>query len=155
MNSRERVLAALNHAESDRVPLDLGGGPTSGMAASSVHKLKVALGLCGSDDPVRVSEPFQMLGEIDAPLREALGVDVVSLGGRMNFMGFANEDWKPWRLFDGTPVLVPGKFNTDPEPNGDILQYPEGDKSLEPCARMPRGGFYFDSIVRQPPIDED
>ncbi len=33
--------------------------------------------------------------------------------------------------------------------------YPGGDKSVPPSARMPKGGFYFDSIVRQPPIDED
>jgi len=155
MTSRERIRSALNHTIADRVPLDLGGGPTSGMAVSSVHKLKVALGLCGPEDPVKVSEPFQMLGEIDEPLGEALGVDVVCLGGRTNFMGFANEGWKPWRLFDGTPVLVPEKFNTDPEPNGDIVQYPEGDRHLPPCARMPEGGFYFDAIVRQRPIVEN
>jgi hypothetical protein len=52
-------------------------------------------------------------------------------------------------------VLVPGAFNTDPEPNGDILMYPEGDRSAPPSGRMPQGGYYFDTIVRQEPIDED
>jgi hypothetical protein len=33
--------------------------------------------------------------------------------------------------------------------------YAEGDKSFPPAAKMPRGGFYFDSIIRQPPIDDD
>jgi hypothetical protein len=69
--------------------------------------------------------------------------------------GFENEDWKPWTTFDGTPVLVPEAFNTAPEPNGDILMYPEGDKSAPPSGRMPQGGWYFDTIVRQPPIDEE
>jgi hypothetical protein len=69
--------------------------------------------------------------------------------------GFRNENWKPWTTFDGTPVLVPEAFNTEPEPNGDILMYPEGDKSVPPSGRMPAGGFYFDAIVRQPPIDDD
>jgi hypothetical protein len=50
---------------------------------------------------------------------------------------------------------VPGDFNTVPEPNGDILMYPEGDHSVPPSGRMPKGGFYFDSIVRQEPIDDD
>jgi hypothetical protein len=154
MTSRERVLAALGHRQPDRVPLDLGGMSCTGMAASSVHKLKVALGLCKSSEPVKVIECFLMLGEIDAPLREVLGVDVVGLRKRGNF-GFVNTDWKEWRLFDGTPVLVPGKFNTAPDAAGNILQYPEGDRSLTPCARMPKGGFYFDSIIRQPPIDDD
>ena len=71
------------------------------------------------------------------------------------FFGYDNKDWKTWTLFDGTPVLVPGGFNTDPEPNGDILQYPEGDKSAPASGRMPYGGFYFDAIVRQPPIDDE
>ena len=33
--------------------------------------------------------------------------------------------------------------------------YPEGDKSAPPSGRMPSGGWYFDSIIRQPPIDDD
>jgi len=32
--------------------------------------------------------------------------------------------------------------------------YPEGDRSAKPSARMPKGGYYFDSIIRQPPIDD-
>ena len=55
--------------------------------------------------------------------------------------GFENADWKPWTTFDGTPVLVPGGFNTEPEPNGDILMYPEGDTSVPPSGRMPKGGL--------------
>ena len=46
-------------------------------------------------------------------------------------------NWKPWTTFDGTPVLVPGGFNTQPEPNGDILMHPDGDRSVPPSGRMP------------------
>ncbi len=155
MTSRERVEMALNHEQPDRVPLDLGGSATTGMHASSVYKLRQALGLDTPGTPVKVVEPFQMLGEIAPDLMDALGVDVVGLGGKKGFFGYENTDWKPWTLFDGTPVLVPGKFNTDPEPNGDILMYPEGDKSAPPSGRMPEGGFYFDAIVRQDPIDDE
>jgi hypothetical protein len=83
-----------------------------------------------------------------------LAVDTVNLPGPKNHFGFANTDWKPWRTFDGTDVLVPDKFNIEPEPNGDILQYPQGDKTVPPSGRMPKGGFYFDDIIRQGPIDE-
>ena len=96
-----------------------------------------------------------MLGEIAPDLQDALGVDVVPLGGPRTMFGFENTGWKPWTTFDGTPVLVPAGFNTEPEPNGDILMYPEGDRSAPPSGRMPKGGFYFDSIIRQEPIDED
>jgi hypothetical protein len=69
--------------------------------------------------------------------------------------GFKNEGWKPWTTFDGTPVLVPEGFNTEPESNGDILMYPEGDKTAPPSGRMPKDGWYFDTVIRQEPIDED
>ncbi|MFQ6036386.1 MAG: uroporphyrinogen decarboxylase family protein [Sedimentisphaerales bacterium] len=155
MNSRQRVLKALNYEPTDRVPVDLGGTVCSGAHVSVVAKLRQALGLDEPGEPVKIVEPYQMLGEVAADLREALGIDVVNLPGPKNMFGFENADWKPWRTFDGTNVLVPGKFNTDPEPNGDILMYPQGDKSVPASAKMPQGGFYFDSIIRQKPIDED
>ncbi|NLJ68767.1 MAG: methyltransferase [Firmicutes bacterium] len=155
MTSRERVNLALNHKQPDRVPLDLGATSVSGMHVSSVYALRQALGLDEPGTPVKVVEPFQMLGEIKPDLMDALGVDVVSLGLPKNMFGFENKDWKPWTFWDGTPVLVPADFNTEPEPNGDILLYPEGDKSAPPSGRMPKGGFYFDAIVRQDPIDDD
>ncbi len=154
MNSRQRVMLAINHQEADRVPLDLGGGPTSGMHVTSVYLLRQALELDPPGTPVKVIEPYQMLGEIKLDLMQALGVDLVPLGARKNMFGFSNINWKPWTLFDGTPVLVPEGFNTIPEENGDILMYPEGDRSVPPSGRMPAGGYYFDGIVRQPPIDE-
>jgi hypothetical protein len=155
MNSRQRVKKAINHQEPDRVPLDIGGGPTSGMHVSSVYLLRQALHLDPPGTPVKVVEPYQMLGEIKSDLIQKLGVDVIPLGGRKNMFGFENSGWKPWTFFDGTPLLVPENFNTVPEANGDILMYPEGDHSAPASGRLPSGGYYFDGIVRQPPIDED
>ena len=154
MTSRERVHLALSHQEADRIPLDLGGSPTSGMHVSVVYALRQALGLDSPGTPVKVIEPYQMLGEIAPDLIDALGVDVMPLGGGTTMFGFKNEGWKPWTTFDGTPVLVPEGFNTEPEPDGDLLMYPEGDKTAPPSGRMPQGGWYFDSIIRQPPIDD-
>lgn len=155
MNSRERVSLALNHKEPDRVPLDLGGSVVTCMHVSIVYKLRQALGLDALGTPVKVVEPYQMLGEIKPDLQHALGVDVATLRSPRTMFGFKNEGWKPWQMFDGTPVLVPAGFNTDPEPNGDILMYPEGDESVPPSGRMPKNGWYFDAIIRQGPIDDD
>ena len=154
MTSRERFLATLNHRQPDKVCVDFGATPVSGISASALSKLRQAV-LGEEDYRVRVHEPFQMLGEIDDRLREALGVDVVGLHGRGNFFGFENADWKPFELFDGTKVSVPGNFNVTENENGDLLIYPQGDTSAPPSARMPKGGFYFDAIIRQEPIDED
>ena len=154
MNSRERVSLALNHQEPDRVPLDLGGSPTSGMHVSSVYLLRQALKLDPPGTPVKVIEPCQMLGEIKPDLLKALGADVAPVTGRKTMFGFENVDWKPWTYFDGTPVLVPEAFTTTPDENGDYLLYPEGDRTAPPSGKMPSGGYYFDVLVRQPPFDE-
>jgi hypothetical protein len=162
MTGRERVLKALNYEPVDRVPVDLGGTVTSGAQVSVVAKLRQALGLdkampfASQNEAmgVKIIDPYQMLGEVAVDLLEILGIDVVNLPGPKNHFGFENTDWKPWKTFDGTNVLVPEKFNIEPEPNGDILQYPQGDKSVPASGRMPRGGFYFDAIVRQEAIDE-
>ncbi|MTI60525.1 MAG: methyltransferase [Firmicutes bacterium] len=155
MNSRERVEATLNHEKPDRVPLDLGGSLVTGMHVDSVYKLRQALKLDKPGTPVKVSDPYQLLGEIKPDLQEALGVDVVALSGSKNFFGFENENWKPWTTFDGTPVLVPEKFNIEIDENGELFMYPQGDKSVLPSAKMPEGGLYFDALNRQEPIDDD
>jgi hypothetical protein len=155
MNSRQRIAAALNHREPDRVPLDLGASPVTGMHVSSVYKLRQALRLDPPGTPVKVIEPYQMLGEIGPDLREALGVDVIGLSSPSTMFGYPLDNWKAWTFFDGTPVLVPGDFNTEPDLNGDILMYPQGDTTAPPSGRMPAGGFYFDAIVRQQEIVED
>ena len=79
MTSRERVLAAINHQTPDKVPLDLGSTLISGIHVSSLHKLKVSLGLIKDNEPVKVYDPFQMLGEVDDDLRDVLGIDTVPL----------------------------------------------------------------------------
>jgi hypothetical protein len=154
MNSRERVNLALQHREADRVPMDLGATTVSGMHVSAVYLLRQALGLDAPGTPVKVIELLQMLGEIKLDLIEALGIDTVRLGGTGTTFGIKLEKWKEWRTFDGTPALVPEGFITTPEPNGDLLMFPQGDRSAQPSGIMPKGGLYFDPIFRQLPIDE-
>ena len=155
MTSRERVIASMNHKEPDMVPFDIGATSVTGMQVSTVYKLRQILSLDAPGTPVKVIEPYQMLGEIAPDLLYALGIDIIGLWGRNTMFGYECKDWKEWTLFDDTPVLVPGNFNTVPDENGDILQYPEGDESVPPSGRMPNNGFYFDAINRQRPIDDN
>ena len=154
LTARERVRLALDHEEPDRIPIDLGASPVTGMHVSAVYRLRQARGLDEPGVPVKVVEPYQMLGEIAPDLADALGIDVVGLASRATMFGFQSEGWKEWTFFDGTPLLVPDGFNTEPEADGNLLQYPEGDRSVPASGRMPKDGFFFDSIVRQPPIDD-
>ncbi|MEI7902731.1 MAG: methyltransferase, partial [bacterium] len=154
MNSRERVQAALNHRQPDRVPVDFGSTAVTGIHVAALHRLRQAL----TGDKtwrVKVIEPYQMLGEVDEEFRALLGIDVVGLTPRKTLFGIENCGWKPFTLFDGTPVLVPEAFNTTTDTNGDILIYPEGDLTAPPSGRMPKGFHFFDTLVRQPPVDDD
>ncbi len=51
MNSRERVLAALNHQEPDKVPIDFAGTNVSGLTRSAYEKLRQYLGLAADPNP--------------------------------------------------------------------------------------------------------
>ncbi len=85
MTSRQRLQAALNHKPADRVCVDFGAGET-GMGAGAVYRLRKAL-LGDSDYRVKIIEPYQMLGEIDEKLRQALGLDVVGISTRGKYTG--------------------------------------------------------------------
>lgn len=155
MTGRERLEATLNHQEPDRVCIDFGATFVTGMHVSIVDKLRKHV-IGDQDYKVKVGEPYQMLGEVDDELREALGIDVIGSLARKSIFGTDEAGWKPFTMFDGTEVLVPHNFNTTiEEGSGDVLMYAEGDTSFAASGRMPNGGYFFDSIVRQKPIDED
>jgi Uroporphyrinogen decarboxylase (URO-D) len=154
MTSRDRLQFAIDHRQPDRVCVDFGATFVTGINVSIVHRLRHRV----LGDPayrVKVIEPYQMLGEIDDELRAALGIDVIGVLPRKSIFGTESKDWKPFTMPDGTPCLVPGTFNVTPAPDGGWLMYPEGDTSVPPSGHMPAGGFFFDSIIRQEPLDED
>ena len=78
MNSRERILAAFDHTEPDRVPVDFSGHRSSGIAAVAYPKLREYLGL--DPVPVRVYDAIQQLAIVDEDVLDRFGVDVVELG---------------------------------------------------------------------------
>lgn len=152
MTSRERVISAINHQEPDAAPIDLGASYVTGINASTLYHLRKELKLI--QKPVTVQDPYQMLGMVDEDVRKALGVDVVGLWNPSNSMGLKNENWTPWNMPDGTPVLMPGGFAYD-DKNGSVFAYPQGDKTVGPSLKMPAGGFFFDCVERSGEIDED
>ena len=79
MTSRERLIAAMNHQPVDRIPFDLGSTSITGIHVSCLHSLKVSLGLISPREPVKVINPFLMLGEVDEALRRRLDIDTIDL----------------------------------------------------------------------------
>lgn len=152
MNPKAIVSAALNHQPTARVPFDLGGTGVTGMHVTTVAALREYYGL--EKRPVKVCEPYQMLGEIEDDLKEAIGVDTVSLSALNTLFGFRNQNWKEWRAPWGQDLLVAENFNTTVDANGDLLIYPQGDMTAPASGKMPKASFFFDAIIRQEPLVE-
>ena len=135
MGSRERVLTALDHGEPDRVPVDLSGHRSSGMAAIAYAELRKFLGL--AETPVRVYDPIQQLAIVDEDVLELFGVDTIELG-----RAFAlNDDaWVDWTLPDGTPCQMPVWARPERGKGEWVLR----SKSGRVIARMPDGALYFE-----------
>jgi hypothetical protein len=150
--SRQLVLDALAHRQPSRVPMDFGATAVTGVHVSCVAALREYYGL--EQRRVKVNEPYQMLGLIEDDLQQAMGIDTQGLYRRGTMFGFRNENWKAWR-FNGLEVLVGGGFETITDEKGDTLVYPEGDRTAAPSGRMPKGGQFFDTIVRQKHFDEN
>ena len=104
--------------------------------------------------PIKVTEPYQMLGEVEADLQDVLGIDVVGISPRINMFGFENENWKEFNTFWGQKVLVPGKFITSYDRDGSMLIFPQGNAEISPSGRMPKSSYFFDAIIRQQPIED-
>lgn len=136
MTSRDRILAALNHQETDRLPIDLSGHRSSGIAAMAYRHLREYLGL--PKRPIRVYDPIQQLAIVDEDVLQRFQVDTIELG-----RAFALEDqyWADWVLPDGTPCLMPAWAKPERE-NGDWVLHSKPSRKV--IARMPEGVWYFE-----------
>ncbi len=74
MTSYERVKAALEHREGDRVPFDLGGSVLTGINRHGYVKLRAYLGL--PEREISMVDEMQQLARVDPDVLERLGVDV-------------------------------------------------------------------------------
>jgi uroporphyrinogen decarboxylase len=143
--ARERVLAALNHRQPDKVPIDFGGHRSSGIAAMAYVKLRKALGL--PPRPIRVYDPVQQLAIIDDDVLERFQVDTIELG-----RGFALDDkhWANWTLPDGTPCQMPAWALPERQDKQWVLRSQSG----RVLARMPDGAIYFEQCY-WPYLEQD
>lgn len=154
MGNRQNLIDALNHRQPNKVPMDFGGTAVTGIHVSSMEALRRHYGL--QPGPVKVVEPYQMLGLMEQDLMDAMGVTVAGVMPSGNLFGFGNlPPYKPWRTPWGQDVLVPEDFHTVRDGDGNEFIFPCGDISVPPSGHMPVGGFFFDSINRQQPFEED
>ncbi len=140
MTSRERILCTLRHEEPDKVPIDLGAMRSTGIMAIAYNQLKRFLGV--KDGSTRVYDVYQQLAEPELDILKRFGVDVIDLD---HSLGLHPEQWKSWRLPDGSLCEMP------------VNQYPVRQKNewvffhkSKVVGRMPDGCLYFESC--NPPL---
>ncbi len=145
MTSRERVLAAIAHKSPDRVPLDLGSTPSSGISAIAYNNLKKHLGL--SNGHTRVFDVVQQVVQPEQEIIDRFGVDVIDIGRVFNE---TDAHWYDVTLSDGSTAQYPIWFRPEQQQNGDWLAYHKDGTKI---ARMPVGATFFDQTYF--PYEED
>ena len=120
MTPRERVEAAFDFRESDRVPIDFSATHNSGINVLAYNRLKRFLGI---NTTTYMRDPIPMLASPD--LEEGLevfrmmGGDLLPLPRYYNF-GVPATDWRQWTLKDGSTCFVPGGFKPEPRDDGTL-----------------------------------
>ncbi len=136
MTSRERVLSAINHSEPDRVPVDLGATPSSGISAIAYSNLIKHL---NKDLPVQIYDVVQQLAQPDMEILDMFGVDVLDIGRTFN-----NKpgDWTKISLSNGDAAYYPQWFRPSLMSDGAYQTYDSDNKTV--LSRMPVGATFFD-----------
>ena len=137
MTSRERILAAINHQTPDKIPVDLGATPSSGISAIAYSNLVKHVGM--SELPVQIYDVVQQLAQPDMKVLDKFGVDVLDIGREFNDKPSA---WKPTTLANGDAALYPKWFNPVKLNDGSYATYDDDGKTM--LSRMPVGATFFD-----------
>src|SRR5512133_3752669 len=131
MNSRERILSAISHKHPDRVPVDLGATPSSGISAVAYHNLIRYLGKTHLKN--QVYDVIQQVTQPEMELLDHFNVDVLDVG---RFFNTSDDYWQELELIKGVPALYPKWFNPVKQPDGSWLA---PGKTGENIGKMPVG----------------
>lgn len=145
MNSRERVLASINHKEPDRVAVDLGSTPSSGISAIAYNNLKKYLGITTGHN--RVYDVVQQVTQPEDEIIDRFGIDVIDLGRTFNTK---DSDWYETALPDGSTAEYPTWFRPVRHEDGSMNAFLADGTQV---GKMPRGATFFDQTVF-PYVDE-
>jgi len=137
LTPRERILAAIDHKEPDRVPVDFGATPSSGISAIAYGRLKTHLHKTGGH--TRVYDVVQQLAQPEDDILDYGRVDVLDIGRAFNDR---DEAWYDVRLADGSTAQYPSWFHPVGRDDGSF----EAEQDGRVIARMPAGGTFFDQM---------
>lgn len=135
MISRERVLAAINHTQPDKIPVDMGSNPSSGISAIAYDNLKKYLGM---NHPTLVYDVVQQLAQPDQEMIDHFGLDIIDVGRAFNSN---DNDWYEYRLANGGKAFYPVWYKPQKADDGSWFTTDEEGIIL---SKMPSGATFFD-----------
>ncbi len=139
MTSRERIIAAVEHKQADRVPRDLGSTPSSNISAIAYNSLKKELGITNGN--TRIYDVCQQVVIPENEILERFKIDVLDIGRMFNTSA---SDWTNTILADGSVAQYPSWFKPVKQADGSYFAY-LNDGRLS--ARMPVGATFFDQTL--------
>ncbi len=134
MNKRERIRAALNHKEPDKIPIDFAGMHSSGMSGMTYNKLKKYLGI--NTGSTIIYDVNQQLVIPEQWYLDRFQVDTMDLA---RFFSFNDSDWIEWNLPDGSSAKFPAWIRLKRKKDSWVII---NDRD-EIIAKMVNGAFYF------------
>lgn len=136
MNSRERILAAIGHKQPDKVPVDLGATPSSGISAMAYGNLKRHLGI--RDGQIRIYDVVQQLAQPEDEILDRFGVDAIDIGRVFNT---GDSAWQDITMANGQAARYPAWFHPERQADGSyIARHKDGTD----IAHMPAEGTFYD-----------
>lgn len=137
MTSRERVLEAINHGKPDKVPVDMGATPSSGISAIAYSNLVKHIN--HPELPVHIYDVVQQLAQPDMTILDRFGVDVLDIGRTFNNLP---SDWHPVTMANGSEAFYPKWYNPVKQPDGSYITL--DDDGIRVLSKMPIGATFFD-----------
>ena len=137
MTSRERILAAIKHQQPDKVPVDMGATPSSGISAIAYSNLIKHIGK--EHLPVQIYDVVQQLAQPDDSILDHFGIDVIDIGRGFNDKA---SDWSPMTLANGDKAYYPKWFNPVKREDGSFVTFDDDNTTM--LAHMPKGATFFD-----------
>ena len=139
MNSRERLLTSIMHKEPDRIPVDLGATPSSGISVVAWQNLLRHLGK--QHLQTHVYDVVQEVVQPELEILDQFGADILDAGRNFNQ---DEQYWKRMELIKGYPGLYPHWFKAEIQPGGSWVAF---NQQNEPIGKMPLGATFFDQTI--------
>jgi uroporphyrinogen decarboxylase len=136
MNSRERILSAINHIQPDKVPIDLGSSTVTGMSAIAYNNLKRHLKI---ESKTRVFDVVQQLANVDMEVLNLFGVDALDI----NRVSTEGNDWYDVELSNGSMAQYPSWFRPVKADDGSWYTL-DNDRTV--ISKMAAGATFFDQM---------